>query len=190
MSKDLMFQDDIQELVRNAYVDLETPDGPGTIFYDEEQLARLPDEARRWALGVGNPVRYAGLEPGETVVDLGCGAGIDVLLAAAELRPGGRAVGVDFLASMVERGRRLANEAGADNASFLQAEIEDVTLHDEATDVVISNGAINLSPRKSRTLAEAYRILRPGGRLCVSDLTLAEEELPAEILTHPSAWAG
>ncbi len=190
MSKDLLYQDDIQSLVRDAYEDMDPPDGPGTYFYTDQQLARLPEEARKWALGVGNPVEHAGLERGETVVDLGCGSGIDVLLAAGEVGPEGRAIGVDFLASMVERGRRLAAESGVENAVFIQAEIEDVDLPDGSADVVMSNGAINLSPRKSRALAEAYRILRPGGRLCVSDLTLAEEELPPEILTHPSAWAG
>lgn len=190
MTKDLMFQDDVQQLVYDAYVAMEPPRAPATIFYDDHQLDRLPAEARQWALGVGNPVRHADLSSGESVVDLGCGSGIDVLLAATEVGPGGRVIGVDFLESMVERGRRLAGEAGLDNASFLHGEIEDLELADDSSDVIISNGAINLSPRKSRVLAEAHRVLRPGGRLCVSDLTLTEDELPPEILTHPSAWAG
>ncbi len=190
MSKDLMFKDELQDLVRDAYEVNESPGGPGTRYYSEEQLARLPAEARQWALGVGNPLAGAGLGPGETVVDLGCGAGVDVLLAAMEVGPEGRVIGVDFLASMVERGRELAGRTGLDNVEFVESEIEDLPLPDESVDVVISNGAINLSARKSRVLAEAHRVLRPGGRLCVSDLTITEEDLPPEILTHPSAWAG
>jgi arsenite methyltransferase len=190
VSKDLMFQDDIQAMVRDAYDRLHTPTGPATRFYAPEQLARLPDGARQWALGVGNPVLHADLRPGESVVDLGCGAGIDVLLAAEDVGDDGRVVGVDFLSSMVERGRALAEESGHNNTTFLHSQIEDVDLGDGSADVVISNGAINLSARKSRVFAEAHRLLRPGGRLCVSDLTLSEDEFPVEILTHPSAWAG
>jgi SAM-dependent methyltransferase len=190
MSTDLMFTDEIHELVRYADESLSSPGGPAIRFYDEDQLGELPDGARRWALGVGNPIRHARLSPGQTVVDLGCGSGVDVLLAARRIGPDGRAIGVDFLAPMVERGKRLANEAGLDNATFIRGEIEAVPLPDRTADVVISNGSINLSARKSRVSAEAYRILRDGGRLCVTDLTLCEEELPPEILTHPSAWAG
>ena len=190
MNKDLMHQADIHRLVRTAYEDMEEPDGPATVFYDAHQLAGLPEAARRWALGVGNPVRHAGLHEGESVVDLGCGSGVDVLLAAGEVAPGGRAIGVDFLAGMVERARSLAEAGGYQNARFIQSEMESVELEDGIADAVISNGAVNLSPRKSRVLAEAHRILRPGGRLCVSDLTIVEEELPPRVVTHPAAWAG
>ncbi len=124
------------------------------------------------------------------MIDLGCGAGIDTLLAAMDVRPEGRAVGVDMLAAMVERARGFAADARLDNTEFLHAEMEDVPLPDQSADVVISNGAINLSARKSRVLAEAFRMLRSGGRMVVADLTIREEELPSEILTHPSAWAG
>jgi arsenite methyltransferase len=190
VSKDLMFTDDIQELVREAYQGLVSPAGPGTRFYDPDQLADLPDGARQWALGVGNPIKHAALRPGETVLDMGCGSGIDVLLAARAVGETGRAIGVDFLESMIERGRCFALQAGLDSASFVRSEIENVDLPDETADVVVSNGSINLSARKSRAFAEAFRLLRPGGRLCVSDPTLSEDELPVEILTHPSAWAG
>ncbi len=91
---------------------------------------------------------------------------------------------------MVDRARAFAAEAGVDNVEFVQGEMESIPLPDASVDVVISNGSINLSARKSRVLAEAQRLLRPGGRLCVADLTIREEELPSEILTHPSAWAG
>lgn len=190
MSRDLMFTDDVHELVYSAYAALETPSGPGTRYYEAEQLARLPEGARRWALGVGNPTLHAGVESGETVVDLGCGAGIDVLLAAELTGATGHSIGIDFLASMVGRGRAFAAEAGLDHVRFAQGTIEDVPIPDRTADVVISNGAANLSARKSRVFAEAHRILREGGRICFSDLTLSDDELPPEILTHPSAWAG
>jgi len=185
-----MYRDEIRQLVADAYRSLEDPGGPGTRFYTDEQLAELPAGAREWALGVGNPVAWAELAEGEVVADIGCGAGIDSLLAARLVGPAGCVVGVDLLAEMVERAEAFAREAGVANVTFRQGEMESLPLPDGSVDVVISNGAINLSARKSRVLAEAHRILRPGGRLCVADLTVREEDLPAEVLTHPSAWAG
>jgi arsenite methyltransferase len=190
VSKDLMFRDEIQTLVRDAYETLEEPDGPGLRSYERSQLARIPTIARRWSLGVGDPVRHARLESGETVADLGCGGGLDVLLAAREVGPSGRVVGIDLLDSMLERAHAAAVEAGLTQTEFLRSEMEAVPLPDGSLDAVISNGSFNLSARKSRVMAEAHRLLRPGGRLCVSDLTVSENELPPEILTHPSAWAG
>ncbi len=190
MTRDLMFKDEIQQLVAAAYRGLDEPDGPGMDFYDGEQLAELPRAASSWTLGVGNPLPHAGLRPGERVVDLGCGAGVDALLAARQVRPGGHVTGVDLLAEMVERARSLGRQAGLDNVDFRRAEMEDLPLADDSADVVISNGSINLSARKSRVLAEAFRVLRPGGRLAVADLTIREEELPPEVIGHPSAWAG
>jgi arsenite methyltransferase len=190
VTKDLMFKDDIQRLVADAYRRLDDPRGAAMRFYADEEVSGLPAGARRWALGVGNPVRWAGLRDGEVVADLGCGAGIDTLLAARRVAPAGRAYGFDLLDGMVRRGQAFASEAGARNAAFIQAEMEALPLADASVDVVVSNGAINLSARKSRVLAEAHRVLRPGGRLCVADLTIDEEELPSEVLTHPSAWAG
>ena len=190
MTRDLMFKDEIQQLVADAYQKLDEPDGFGAAFYTDEQVASLSATARSWMLGVGNPLAHARLRSGEVVADLGCGAGVDVLLAAREVGPTGRAIGVDMLPEMIERGRQLATEAGVDNVGFRRGEIEDLPLEDASVDVVTSNGSINLSARKSRVLAEAFRVLRPGGRLAVSDLTIREEELPSEVLTHPSAWAG
>lgn len=190
MSRDLMYSDEIRTLVRDTYRDLVEPDGPGLAFYDPEQVRQLPRGARAWALGVGNPLRHATIDPGETVVDLGCGSGIDVLLAADLVGDAGTAIGVDFLPDMVDRAQRFAAEAGVSNARFLVGDIEELPLPDRSADVVISNGSINLAARKSRVLAEAHRVLRSGGRLCVTDLTIDEEELPPEIITHPSAWAG
>lgn len=190
MTRDLMFKDEIQQLVADAYEAVDDPDGPGARNYAPEQLALIPADARRWILGVGNPVPAAQLQPGERVVDLGCGAGIDAQLTAAEVGPTGHVTGIDMLPSMIDRCRSFAREAGRDNLSFINAEIEALPLADGHADAVISNGSINLSARKSRVLAEALRVLRPGGRLAVADLTIDEDDLPSEILTHPSAWAG
>jgi arsenite methyltransferase len=190
MTRDLMFKDEIQQLVADAYAGLDRPDGPGAVFYDPEQLARLPEDARAWMLGVGNPVPHAELRSGEQVVDLGCGAGVDTLLAATEVGAHGLAVGVDMLPAMARRGRALAEATEAGNVRFVIGEMEALPLPDGSVDVVVSNGSVNLAARKSRVLAEAYRVLRPGGRLAVADLTIQEAQLPAEVLTHPSAWAG
>lgn len=191
MTRDLMFKDEIQQLVAEAYrAVVEAPDGPAAGFYTPEQLAVLPESAAQWALGVGNPLAWADLNAGEQVADLGCGAGVDTILAAAEVGPDGRVVGVDFLPEMLERARSFASQAGAGNVKLLQGEMESLPLPDASMDVVISNGTINLSARKSRVLAEVQRVLRPGGRLCAVDLTICEEDLPSQILTHPSAWAG
>jgi SAM-dependent methyltransferase len=141
------------------------------------------------ALGVGNPVRHADLRPGEDVADLGSGGGIDCLLAARAVGPAGSVVGVDFLPDMVARATSAAAQAELSNVQFVEGMIEALPLPDASTDVVISNGVVNLSPRKVRVLAEAFRILRPGGRLAIVDLVL-EHDLPPEIQTHPAAWAG
>jgi SAM-dependent methyltransferase len=187
---DLLQQESIRSTVREIYGAVRPTDRRvAERFYPAAELEWLPDETVRSALGVGNPVSYAELRPGEDVVDLGSGGGIDCLLAARAVGPTGSVVGVDFLAEMVARGRRAAEAAGTDNVRFVQAEIEDLPLADESVDVVISNGVPNLSPRKGRVMAEAYRVLRPGGRLAIVDLLL-ESSLPAEIQTHPAAWAG
>ncbi|GBC87861.1 Ubiquinone/menaquinone biosynthesis C-methyltransferase UbiE [bacterium HR12] len=192
MSQDLLFQREITEAVREAYAAIPTGGGETVArrLYTEEQLAGLPTGAIAWSLGVGNPVLHAALRPGETVLDLGSGGGIDTILAAREVGPTGRAIGVDLLDEMVERARAHAAEAGVGGwTEFHRGQMEEVPLPDGSVDVVISNGVINLSPRKSRVLAEIHRVLRPGGRLCVADLTV-EEDLPPEILTSDAAWAG
>lgn len=190
MTQDLMFADAVHDLVADAYQALAEPGAPGANHYSPEQLAELPEGARLWALGVGNPVRHAALRPGDRVVDLGCGAGIDSLLAARMVGPAGAVTGIDFLQDMVERACTFAKEAGLGNVEFLRGYMEALPLSDESADVVISNGAINLTPRKSRVLAEAFRVLVPGGHMTVCDLVVQEKKLPSEILTHPSAWAG
>jgi arsenite methyltransferase len=187
---DLLSQDAIRSIVRETYGAVGPTDRRvAERFYSPDELAGLPDPTVRMALGVGNPVRHAGLRSGEDVVDLGSGGGIDCLLAAGTVGPSGSVVGVDFLADMVARATRAAAEAGMSNVRFVEGLIEALPLRDASTDVVISNGVVNLSPRKVRVLAEAFRILRPGGRLAVVDLVL-EHDLPPEIQTHPAAWAG
>jgi SAM-dependent methyltransferase len=158
-------------------------------FYAPDELAALPREAAELALGVGHPVRHAGLRAGETVLDLGCGAGIDTLLAAQAVGPTGRAIGLDMTPEMVERSRRNAAAAGQGNVEILEGLIEQIPLPDASVDVVVSNGVLNLSNRKSRVLAEALRVLRPGGRISIADLVLVEA-LPEDVLKSPAALAG
>jgi len=192
VTEDLLFQSEIKEVVRDAYAHIDAGAGRPAAerLYSEEELTALPSGAVDWALGVGNPVSHAELKPGEIVLDVGCGAGLDSLLAARAVGPSGHVTGLDLLEEMCERGRTHAREAGVDAwTKFVQGEMEDIPLPDASVDVVISNGVINLSPRKSRVLAEIRRVLRPDGRLAVADLTV-NDELPSELQTNDAAWAG
>jgi ubiquinone/menaquinone biosynthesis C-methylase UbiE len=159
-------------------------------LYAPEELEGVPALAVDHALGVATHLRHARIEPGDTILDLGCGAGIDSILAARRTGSSGQVLALDFLPEMLERTVRSAREAGLGNVEPIEGEMEAIPLADASVDVVISNGVVNLSPRKARVLAECARVLRPGGELCVADLTVEEEELPAEVLTHPAAWAG
>ncbi|XVV00588.1 methyltransferase domain-containing protein [Actinosynnema sp. CA-248983] len=190
MTRDLMHQDDILAAVRRAYRAI--PAGAGRAMAGRlyQSLAEVPDAAVEWSLGVGDPVRHAGLRPGERVLDVGCGGGIDTVLAARAVGERGHVTGLDMLSEMCDRARAAVDEAGVGAwCSFTTGRMEAIPLPDEAVDVVVSNGVLNLSPRKSRALAEIFRVLRPGGRMCVADLTV-EEDLPPEVLTSDSAWAG
>jgi arsenite methyltransferase len=187
---DLMHKAEIQEMVRAAYRALDVPNGAGAVHYPPEVLAGLPAGAIAWSLGVGHPLGHAELAEGMHVLDVGCGGGLDVLLAARRVGPGGRVTGLDLLPEMLDRARAHAAEAGVANAVFLLGEMEAVPLPDDTVDAVVSNGVVNLSARKMRALFECARVLRPGGRFCLTDVTLDEHDLPPEVLTHPGAWSG
>jgi SAM-dependent methyltransferase len=192
MPKDLMFQDEIKNAVRRAYSAISTGGGETVArrLYPEDELAEVPSGAVEWALGVGNPVHYAFLDEGERVLDIGSGGGIDTILAARRVGPSGHVFGLDVVEQMCDRARGHAVEAGVEGwTEFLLGEMEDIPLPDRSVDVVISNGVLNLSARKSRALAEIYRVLGPGGRISLADLTV-EGELPPEVANDQSAWAG
>jgi ubiquinone/menaquinone biosynthesis C-methylase UbiE len=191
MSSDLLHQDEIRALVREAYrsVDVESR-AVAEKLYSSEELEGVPGIALDHALGVGNHLRHARIRAGDTVLDLGCGSGIDSILASRRAGPSGRVIALDFLPEMLERTAAAAREAGLDNIQPLEGEMEAIPLPDDSVDCLISNGVVNLSPRKARALAECARVLRRDGELCVADLTVEEEELPPEVLTHPAAWAG
>ncbi len=187
---DLLNQDAVHELVSDRYRGiLGQASTVAPTLYSPEELAGMPKGAVSGALGVGNPVRFAGLRAGEVVLDLGSGAGLDTLLAARAVAPTGRAIGVDILPEMLERAATHARQAAIGNVEWLQGEIEDIPLPDASTDVVISNGVVNLSPRKSRVLFEAFRVLRRGGRVSIADI-IVEQDLPPEVIVDPQAWAG
>ena len=185
------FEDwDARSIIRETYTQVRS-DGAGVAeaFYAPDELAAVPREAVALALGVGDPVRYAALRSGESVLDLGCGAGIDTLLAASAVGPAGRVVGLDMTPEMVARARRNAAAAGFSHVEIQDGLIEKLPLPDQSIDVVISNGVLNLSTRKSRVLAETLRVLRPGGRVAIADLVLTEA-LPEDVLKSPAALAG
>ena len=157
------------------------------IGYSEDELAGLPDDANL-GLGCGNPTAIASIQPGQTVLDLGSGAGIDCFLAARQVGPAGRVIGVDMTPEMLERARANASAGGYGNVEFRLGEIENLPVADGTVDVIISNCVLNLSTNKPRVLAEAYRVLRPGGRLVVSDM-VADQPVPAELAGNLDAVA-
>ena len=158
-------------------------------LYSAEELAELPDSVTDISLGCGNPTAIAELRPGEVVLDLGSGGGIDCFLAARKVGPQGRVIGLDMTPDMIKLAQRNAKKVGATNVEFRYGEMEDIPLPDESVDVIISNCVINLSPDKDAVFGEAYRVLRPGGRMSVSDIVVYGE-FPRSIRDRLDAWAG
>jgi arsenite methyltransferase len=190
-TRDLIHTAEVKELVRDAYRNvLPTTAAVAHKLYSTAELASVPQGAIQRALGVANHLRFADVRRGETILDVGCGGGIDTILAAQRTGPTGKVIALDFLPEMLERTACAAAEAGLTNIELLEGEMESIPYRNEAIDLIISNGVINLSARKARVMAECIRVLRPGGRLCVSDLTVEQDDLPPEILTQPAAWAG
>ena len=159
-------------------------------LYDEKQASAIPAEALLASLGCGNPTALAELKPGETVLDLGSGGGIDVLLSARRVGPTGKAYGLDMTDEMLALARENQRKSGLTNVEFLRGDIERIPLPDESVDVVISNCVINLSTDKDRVLAEAFRVLKPGGRFAVSDVVIRGANMPDALRRSMELWVG
>lgn len=157
--------------------------------YTDEQKHALPQEAVAASLGCGNPTALTALKAGEVVLDLGSGGGIDVLLSAKRVAPDGKAYGLDFTDDMLALARENQRKAGITNAEFLKGDIEDVPLPDGSIDVIVSNCVINLATDKAKALREAFRVLRPGGRVAISDIVV-RGDVPAEVRHSMELWAG
>jgi SAM-dependent methyltransferase len=159
-------------------------------LYGDDETSELPAEALFASLGCGNPTALAELKAGETVLDLGSGGGIDVLLSAKRVGPTGKAYGLDMTDEMLALARDNQAKSGLTNVEFLRGQIEDIPLPDNSVDVIISNCVINLSADKDRVLAEAFRVLKPGGRFAVSDVVVRGSDIPADVRRSMELWVG
>ncbi|HEY5532904.1 MAG TPA: arsenite methyltransferase [Candidatus Anoxymicrobiaceae bacterium] len=196
-----MKNEEIKKVVREGYTGIAQVNrsccapGPSAaetvakgVGYTDEDLSAIPEGANL-GLGCGNPVAMASLSDGETVLDLGSGAGVDCFIAAGKVGPRGRVIGVDMTPEMIDRARENVSRGGYDNVEFRLGEIEHLPVADSSVDVIISNCVINLAPDKNEVFAEAYRALKPGGRLMVSDIVLTRE-LPPEVKESVDALVG
>ena len=166
------------------------PDPITSNLYDETQAAGVPAEALLASMGCGNPTALAELKAGEVVLDLGSGGGIDVLLSARRVGPAGKAYGLDMTDEMLALARENQARSGLTNVEFLKGEIEHIPLSDNSVDVILSNCVINLSADKDRVIAEAFRVLKPGGRFAVSDVVVRGADVPAELRRSMELWVG
>lgn len=158
-------------------------------LYDAEQLGGIPAQAAQASLGCGNPTARAALAPGQVVLDLGSGGGIDVLLSARQVGPTGKVFGLDMTDEMLELARANQERAGVENVEFLKGHIESIPLPDQSVDVILSNCVVNLSGDKDAVLRESFRVLKPGGRVAISDIVV-RGEMPAEIRRNIELWSG
>lgn len=200
VSEVLVNSDQLRSAIQDEYADVATVPSKGFHFhtgrfladrlgYPTDRVASLPDVVVESFAGVGNPFTWGEPAAGETVLDLGSGAGFDALLAAQAVGPTGRVIGVDMTPAMTEKSRANATALGVNNAEFREGYLEELPVEDASIDLIISNGVINLSPEKERVLAEAYRVLKPGGRVQISDIIVGRA-VPNDAKADVSLWTG